>query len=373
MGRLNDVYVKKIQDGALKPDQLQKQVANLLDGLCTQLTQYKPAEPQEEGFLGKLRQIWQKPVEKPKGMYIVGPVGRGKSMLMDLFYDQVSVDKKMRTHFHVFMQDVHKKFHALELQNPDGEDPIPELARSIVQNAWLLCFDEFQVNDIADAMILGRLFEYLFKLGVIIVTTSNVRMEDLFQNRPGADAFKPFIALLEQNMKEIELCSDHDYRLGRKEQAKKWLIGCNQENHDLLDQVFLQESGGQTGKEDVLMVMGHRFVIPCAAGRVARFDFKQLCDAAVGAGDYLALAKQYEVVIIDDVPIFNPENMNMVERFTTLIDVFYEQHTQLYVSAETDWEHIYPKDERADFFERTVSRLYEMQSQDWTRRQSESK
>ena len=367
MSRLNVLYAQKVKNGELKPDKAQEQIADRLDHLCVELSDYVPEQTNVGGLLNSFKKLWKKPIVKPKGIYLVGPVGRGKSMLMDLFYSQAPVEKKMRTHFHVFMQEVHKKFHALEIQYPKGEDPIPKLAEEIVEKTWLLCFDEFQVNDIADAMILGRLFEYLFKLGVIIVATSNVHIRDLFQNRPGADAFKPFIALLSQNMIELELCSAHDYRLGRKEIETKWLIGCNPENHALLDKVFLQESGGKEGEKTILTVMGRQFIIPCAAGKVARFQFEQLCDAALGAGDYLVLAQKYEVLIIDNIPIFNPENMNVIERFTTLIDVLYERHTILYASAETDWEHIYPEENRAAFFERTVSRLYEMQSLDWTK------
>ncbi len=366
MSCLNTLYEQKVKDGDLKPDPLQKKIADQLDQLCVKLADYTPVKLEIGGLFKSFKKLWQKPVVKIKGIYLVGPVGRGKSMLMDLFYSQAPVQKKMRTHFHVFMQKVHKKFHALELENPKGEDPIPKLAEDIVRKTWLLCFDEFQINDIADAMILGRLFEHLFNLGVVIVATSNVHMEGLFQNRPGADAFKPFIVLLQQNMDELELCSDHDYRLGRKEIKTKWLIGCNQKNHDILDQVFLQESGGKQGQQVELTVMGHVFIISCAAGKVAKFQFQYLCDTALGAGDYLALTQKYKVLIIENIPVFNPENMDVIERFTTLIDVLYEQHTILYVSAETDWDHIYPKENRAAFFERTISRLYEMQSQDWT-------
>lgn len=367
MGYLNEVYVEKVRKGTLKSDQAQQKVVNLLDQLCSELATYTPVDSFSGGILHSFKKLWQKPIEKPKGIYLVGSVGRGKSMLMDLFYHHVPVEKKIRTHFHVFMQKVHQQFHEIEKQNPAGVDPIPQLAKTIVQKAWLLCFDEFQINDIADAMILGRLFEYLFKVGVIIVTTSNTPIQSLFQNRPGADAFKPFIALLKLNMNEIELHAARDYRLGRKEQNIKWLIGCNAENDALLDKIFLQESGGEQGQSVTLTVMGHALKIPCAAGNVARFQFEQLCDVALGAGDYLALAKHYAVIMIDHIPIFNPENMNMIERFTTLIDVLYEQHTLLYVSAEADWENIYPKENRSTFFERTISRLYEMQSQDWTK------
>lgn len=370
MSDLNEIYAEKVRKGELKPDRLQQKTVNQLNELCKQLAHYVPTPVStSHGLLDSFKKFWKKPESETrlKGIYLVGPVGRGKSMMMDLFYQYVPVQYKMRTHFHLFMQGVHKEFHAFKSQNPSGEDPIPHLAQDIVRKAWLLCFDEFQINDIADAMILGRLFEHLFSLGVIIVSTSNVPINQLFQNRPGADAFKPFIELLQQNMVQVEVCSDTDYRLGRAEQEQKWLIGCNQENHDLLNAVFLRESGGVAGKTEILTVMGHQVTVPCAAAKVARFSFSQLCDTALGAGDYLALAQRFSTLIIEDIPRFNPENMNVIERFTTLIDVLYEQHVQLYVSAAADCEDIYSEKDRAFFFARTLSRLHEMQSHDWTK------
>ena len=174
MSRLNVLYAQKVKNGELKPDKAQEQIADRLDHLCVELSDYVPEQTNVGGLLNSFKKLWKKPIVKPKGIYLVGPVGRGKSMLMDLFYSQAPVEKKMRTHFHVFMQEVHKKFHALEIQYPKGEDPIPKLAEEIVEKTWLLCFDELQVNDIADAMILGRLFEYLFKLGVIKLLRSIV-------------------------------------------------------------------------------------------------------------------------------------------------------------------------------------------------------
>lgn len=367
MGYLNDLYRQKIQAKELKFDQAQQKVIDRFDQLYAELDQYSPTDSFSEGILSKVRKLWYKPSVRPKGIYLVGLVGRGKSMLMDLFYHHVPVEKKKRTHFHIFMQEVHKKIHNLEQQNPEGVDPVPILAKMIGQESWLLCFDEFQINDIADAMILGRLFEHLFKLGVIIVTTSNTHIKALFQGRPGADAFKPFIFLLQQNMLEIELSASQDYRLDRKEGDIRWLIGCTVDNRDQLDRIFMRQSNGQPGNPCTLTVRGHILTIPWAADKVVRFQFEQLCDAALGAADYLALAENYETLIIDNVPIFNPENRNMIERFTILIDILYEHRVQLYVSAAADWQHIYPQENRISSFERTISRLYEMQSQDWTK------
>ncbi|MDI2091062.1 cell division protein ZapE [Commensalibacter oyaizuii] len=360
------VYQQRVRDGVLKHDEAQERVVLLFDQLCKELNIYQPAvHTSNSGLFGSLKSLWQKPVPSPKGIYLVGSVGRGKSMLMDLFYEQTSVQHKLRTHFHVFMQETYKKFHVLKQQSPKGGDPIPDLAKELAQKAWLLCFDEFQVNDIADAVLLGRLFENLFTLGVVVVATSNVKLSQLFQNRPGADAFKPFIKVLQQNLVEVELNAAQDYRLGRAGDEQRWLIPCNDENTAKLDHIFLRESHGKPIKEETLTVMGRSFVVTKAAGDVARFSFEQLCDVVLGVGDYLALAQRFKVLIIDNIPMFNPENVNAIERFTMLIDVLYEQHTKLYVSAAADCEHIYRKEDRRAFFERTISRLNEMQSQSW--------
>lgn len=361
----SNIYQARVKAGILKQDNAQQKVVLLLDQLCKSLATYQPSVQSGGGMFGSLKNLWQKPILPPKGLYLVGSVGRGKSMLMDLFYDQVPVERKLRTHFHIFMQDTYKRFHTLKQQSGKGGDPIPDLAKELAQKAWLLCFDEFQVNDIADAVLLGRLFEQLFALGVVVVATSNVKIEGLFQNRPGADAFKPFIKVLSQQMTEIELNAAQDYRLGRPEDEKRWLVPCNSENKERLDHIFLSESHGRPVKEEILTVMGRAFHVPCASGIVARFSFHDLCDVALGVGDYLALAQRFKVIIIDDIPQFNPENVNVIERFTMLIDVLYEQNVKLYVSAEADFEDIYRKEDRRAFFERTISRLNEMQGQNW--------
>ncbi|WP_050798407.1 cell division protein ZapE [Commensalibacter intestini] len=359
------VYQERVKAETLKQDAAQQKIVFMLDQLCKSLATYQPAVHSAGGMLGALKSIWQKPVQPPKGLYLVGSVGRGKSMLMDLFYAQVPVQYKIRTHFHIFMQETYKRFHVLKQRSGKGGDPIPTLARELAQKAWLLCFDEFQINDIADAVLLGRLFEQLFALGVVVVATSNVRIKNLFQNRPGADAFKPFIKILSQQMNEVELNAAQDYRLGRSENEQRWLIPCTMHNKEQLDHVFLRESHGVPEKEEMLLVMGRKLNVPHAAGDVARFKFADLCDVALGVGDYLALAQRFKTIILDDIPVFNPENVNVIERFTMLIDVLYEQNVKLYVSAETDFEHIYRKEDRRSFFERTISRLNEMQGQNW--------
>ncbi|MDI2112925.1 cell division protein ZapE [Commensalibacter nepenthis] len=362
----SNVYQARVKAGTLKQDDAQQKIVLLFDQLCKSLATYQPAvHSVESGLLGSLKSLWHKPQQPPKGIYLVGSVGRGKSMLMDLFFEQVPVQHKIRTHFHIFMQETYKRFHILKQQSGKGGDPIPDLAKELAQKAWLLCFDEFQVNDIADAVLLGRLFEQLFALGVVVVATSNVKISALFQNRPGADAFKPFIKILSQQMIEIELNAAQDYRLGRPEDEKRWLVPCTAENKERLDHIFLSESHGRPVKEEILTVMGRAFHVPCASGIVARFLFRDLCDVNLGVGDYLALAQRFKVIILDEIPRFNPDNMNVIERFTMLIDVLYEQNVKLYVSAEAEFEEIYRKEDRRAFFERTISRLNEMQGQNW--------
>ncbi|CAI3942979.1 AFG1 superfamily (ZapE) [Commensalibacter communis] len=361
----SNVYQARVKAGTLKQDDAQQKIVLLLDQLCRSLENYQPVVYSAGGMFGTLKSLWKKPEQPPRGLYLVGSVGRGKSMLMDLFYEQVPVQHKIRTHFHIFMQETYKRFHVLKQQSGKGGDPIPDLAKELAQKAWLLCFDEFQVNDIADAVLLGRLFEQLFALGVVVVATSNVNISSLFQNRPGADAFKPFIKILSQQMQEVELNAAQDYRLGRPEDEKRWLVPCNAESKERLNHIFLRESKAQPIKEAALTVMGRSLRIPCAAGDVTRFSFTDLCDVNLGVGDYLALAQRFKTIILDDIPRFNPDNMNVIERFTMLIDVLYEQNVKLYASAAAEFEEIYRKEDRRAFFERTISRLNEMQGQNW--------
>ncbi|NVN41776.1 cell division protein ZapE, partial [Ameyamaea chiangmaiensis] len=329
---------------------------------------YRPAPPQARagGLLGSLKaRLAKPPPPRPRGVYMVGQVGRGKSMLMDLFFALAPVPHKRRVHFHAFMQETHKRLHAMKAADPSLRDPIPPLARAIAADAWLLCFDEFQVNDITDAMILGRLFEYLFDQGVVVVATSNTRPGDLFQNRPGADAFRPFIAILQRELDTIELDSPNDYRRGREETGRIWLVPPDARAERELDRIFERESAGSPVQPVVLDVMGRAFDVPVAAGDVARFDFEHLCDRALGAGDYLALAQRFRVLIVDGVPRLGPDNFDVARRFITLVDTLYEQKVRFYASAEDVPDRLYERGEGAVAFERTASRLEEMRSDTW--------
>ena len=299
----------------------------------------------------------------PRGVYLVGAVGRGKSMLMDLFFAQAAMLPKRRIHFHRFMQEVHGRVHRLKRMQPDLADPIPPLADAVAAEAALLCFDEFQVNDIADAMILGRLFDALFARGVVIVATSNTLPEQLFQNRPGADAFKPFIARIREELDTVLLDSPRDYRRGQLRGLPTWHVPADDRAERALDQVFQRLAGGAEPHAEELEVMGRRLPVPVACAEAARFDFDALCAQALGAGDYLAIATRFPSLLLDGIPRLGPENFDLARRFIVLVDALYEARVKLIASAADQPDRIYRRGEGADAFERTASRLEEMQTE----------
>jgi cell division protein ZapE len=347
--------------GELAPDAAQERVARGLHTLWEQLRGYDPG-PRPTGLFGWLR---RQQVETPNGLYIVGAVGRGKSMLMDLFFSAADVRRKQRIHFHRFMQNIHLRFHAFKQAHPEIEDPIPPLADSIATEAALLCFDEFQVNDIADAMILGRLFQALFERGVVVVATSNIAPDDLFKGQPGRDAFLPFIALIKQRLDVVMMDDGRDFRRERLRGMRTWLVPADARADREMDRAFAELTGGAAAKPEALRVMGRKFLVPLAAEGVARFDFDTLCGAALGPGDYLALATRYHTLILDGVPRLSPDNYDKARRFITLIDTLYDHRVKLIASADALPEQLYQRGENAKMFERTASRLDEMQSTDW--------
>jgi len=362
-------YDRGVAHGLLHADPEQKRAAQRLNTLWQALQTYRPdpAGPARKGsLLGGLKaRLGKTPPPRPKGVYLVGQVGRGKSMLMDLFFGLAPVSHKRRVHFHAFMQETHKRLHAMKKADPSLRDPIPPLAAAIAADAWLLCFDEFQVNDITDAMILGRLFEHLFERGVVVVATSNTRPGDLFQNRPGADAFRPFIAILQRELDTLELDSPHDYRRGREEGARSWIVPPDGRAERELDAIFRRETAGAQVVPVTLEVMGRALTIPVAAGDVARCDFEHLCDRPLGAGDYLAVAQRFRVLMMEGIPRLGPENFDVARRFITLVDALYEQKVKFYASAEDVPDRLYERGEGAVAFERTASRLEEMRGADW--------
>ena len=366
----------KLAAGELVTDPSQAAAVERLQTLWKQLRGYAPPPPHTtpvrlfSRLLGRKPPPDDIPANYPHGLYLVGDVGRGKSMLMDLFFAAAEVEKKRRIHFNAFMQEAHRRIHAWRrqperLDDPGSDDPIPPLADKIAAEASLLCFDEFQVNDIADAMILGRLFKALFARGVVVVATSNTAPEDLFAGQPGRDAFLPFIALIKQYLDLLIMGGSRDFRRQRLQSLATWHVPAGIETREMLDEAFTRLSARATPKAERLLVSGHTLTVPVAAGGVARFDFAALCKQALGAGDYGALATHYQALILDDVPQLSPENHDEARRFITLIDELYEHRVKLVASAAALPDNLYEAGEGAAAFRRTASRLLEMQSEEY--------
>ena len=359
--------------GELAPDSSQEDAARRLQTLWEALRGHEPSPlprtPGGNGLLGRLlRRKTEEPAAPegtPKGLYLVGEVGRGKSMLMDLFFASAEVGRKQRIHFHRFMQTCHARVFAWKRANPNGTDPIPPLADTIASGATLLCFDEFQVNDIADAMILGRLFQALFTRGVVVVATSNVAPDDLFKGQPGRDAFLPFIALIKRRLDVVMMDAGRDFRRERMRGIRTWHVPADALSRRALDEAFATLTGGVEPRSVTLTVNGRVLVVPAAAEGVARFDFSTLCGTPKGPGDYLAIATNFHTLVLDGIPRLSPDNYDVARRFINLIDTLYDQRVKLIASADAMPDQLYRRGENARMFERTASRLDEMQSEDW--------
>ena len=362
--------------GELAADPSQESAASRLQTLWHALRGHdaSPASPPgKSSWIARLLRRETKeptaPAGTPKGLYLVGEVGRGKSMLMDLFFETAEAARKQRIHFHRFMQTSHARIHAWRQANPNGTDPIPPLADAIAGEAALLCFDEFQVNDIADAMILGRLFQALFARGVVVVATSNVAPGDLFKGQPGRDAFLPFIALIQERLDVVRMDMGRDFRRERMRGLRTWHVPADAFSRRALDEAFATLTGGVAPRPVTLTVMGRALEVPMAAGGVARFDFNTLCGTALGAGDYLAIATAFHTVVLDGIPRLSPDNYDVARRFIVLVDTLYDQKVKLAASADAVPDQLYRHGENAKMFERTASRLDEMQSEDWLEHQ----
>ncbi|MBL8671179.1 MAG: AFG1 family ATPase [Alphaproteobacteria bacterium] len=360
-----DAYRARIASSEIRQDPGQELAVTKLQSLYFALQGYRPAQGKGgRGFFGWSRRTDDTP--PPNGLYVYGEVGRGKSMLMDLFFGAAPVAQKRRVHFHAFMQEIHGRLHAWRQATKDdrsARDPMPKIAEQVAAETWLLCFDEFVVNNIADAMILGRLFEALFERGVIVVATSNFAPDDLYKDGLQRDRFTPFIALIKERMDVLQLEGAQDYRLVRLKGLPTYYTPRGAAAAAELERAFRRLADGETGAPDSVEVQGRSVPVQRAANGVAWFSFDDLCERPLGPADYLAIARSFHSVVLADVPVMGPERRNEARRFITLIDALYEHKVTLICSADAPPHHLYASGEGANEFLRTVSRMVEMQSE----------
>ena len=361
-------YAALLASGKIESDPAQEAVVDMLAALERRIAEHRLAR--KSSSLGWLFARAPK-VEPIRGLYIYGEVGRGKSMLMDLFFEGVEVQRKRRAHFHEFMTDVHERVFGFRQQIKSGqltdEDPIKLTAAALATEAWLLCFDEFHVTDIADAMILGRLFSQLFERGVVVIATSNVAPEDLYRDGLNRALFLPFIALLEQSMRVVRLAARTDFRLEKLAGSNVWHVPADRTADAALDDAWRRLAGGQGGAELSFGIKGRILRVPRAAMGVARFSFHDLCAQPLAASDYLKIAHEFHTIILDHIPVMNFAQRNEAKRFIILIDTLYDNAVKLVASADAEPDVLYLAREgtEAREFARTASRLIEMRSESY--------
>src|SRR5712664_1555021 len=360
-------YQSLVSSGDIEPDAAQAEAAEAFTALEQRLAGYKPVRKQ--GLLGRL--FADKDEAPPRGLYVHGEVGRGKTMLMDMFFQQSPVVHKRRAHFHEFMAEVHERIYGFRQNIARGEivdgDVIALTAASIFEQAWLFCFDESDVTDIADAMILGRLFSKLFELGTVVVATSNVAPEDLYKGGLNRSLFVPFIAQIADHMDVLRLDARTDFRLEKLAGVKMWLVPADRAADAALDSAWAKMTGKAPCKPRDISIKGRVLHVPCSADGVARFSFADLCEKPLAASDYLRLAHDYHTIMIDRIPEMDYAERNAAKRFIALIDTLYDNAVKLMASAQADPLSLYLATEghEANEFKRTSSRLIEMSSESY--------
>ncbi len=363
-------YANAVSAGGIEHDPEQVRVIDCLDALVARFSENNASRG---GILSRLFSS-RKPVEITKGLYIWGSVGRGKTMLMDMFFDAAPAEKKRRVHFHAFMAEVHAGIHrwrqAKKVGEVKGEDPIAPVAANLASEARLLCFDEFSVTDIADAMILGRLFAALFGHGVVVVATSNVEPSRLYENGLNRALFLPFIRLLQKHCDVVELDARTDFRLEKLSGSPVYYVPADNEARKALDDLFVKMSDTRVAGPTSLTVLGRKVPVPQASRNIARFGFDDLCRQPLAAADYLAIAERFHTIFIDEIPVMDVQHRNEAKRFINLIDTLYDQNVKVIASAEAEPHKLYlaVEGKEAFEFERTASRLIEMRSTEYLAR-----
>lgn len=354
--RPSQIYADRVSKGILTADPAQEHALELLDKLHDDLIDYNPKP-------GWLRSgLFGVPPKPPKGIYMFGGVGRGKSMLMDLFFETSKIRRKRRVHFHAFMQQVHNDMH--EARQQGVSDAITPAATKVIENAKLLCFDEIQITDITDAMIVGRLFEKLFGAGIIIVSTSNRAPTDLYKNGLNRHLFLPFISLIEERLQVYNLDSETDYRQDRLSKEQVYFQPLNAANATRAEALWVSLITGPVAPL-TLKNKGREITLPEFSGGVARANFEALCNQPLGPGDYLMIAAAVRVLFVTEIPKLDRNNANAAKRFVTLVDALYEAKTRVVITAAAKPEALYVAGEGSFEFERTASRLREMMSDGW--------
>jgi cell division protein ZapE len=354
------LYRARRAAGLLLPDPAQQLAVEKLQSLWRALSNYQP----NNGAHGWRARLGLAPSADPPpaGLYIYGSVGRGKTMVMDMLFEATSLEPKRRVHFYAFMLEVHERIHARRRQKGD---PIVPVAKEIASEATLLCFDEFDVTDIADAMILSRLFEALFAEGVVVVATSNRAPDDLYKDGLQRERFLPFVALLKQKLDVLELDAVRDYRLARMLGRQVYFTPADDMAYRALERVFADLTDNASARSITLLVQNRFVVVPRAAKEVAWLTFAELCGQPLGAADYLALCRRFHTIVLEGIPKLRREQRDAARRFNIFIDTLYEAHGNLIASADAPPQSLYPEGDGVFEFQRTVSRLIEMQSADY--------
>jgi cell division protein ZapE len=370
MSAIGERYAARVAAQAIESDPAQWRIVERLARLESELADFRPAS--KSSALGWL--MSRRATDVPRGLYLWGDVGRGKSMLMDLFFESAPVGRKRRAHFHEFMADVHERVRRFREKAKAGElsngDPIRRTADEIADETTLLCFDEFHVTDIADAMILGRLFERLFERGVVLVATSNVAPADLYLGGLNRALFLPFIRMIEERVDVVRLDARTDFRLEKLDGVAVWYVPADAAARRAIDATWRRIAGTEGGEPIELPLKGRTIHVPQAGGGAARFAYADLCMKPLGALDFLQIARVFHTLVVEDIPVLTERHANEVRRFILLIDTLYDRAVKFVASAAAEPDRLFLGSDTREAFEfrRTASRLYEMRSTEYLSR-----